>query len=93
MNDSSTDIAVRCEEYARQGCKVYYATARRLEAMDAFTAPTIEKLTLDVTKQDDIDQVVKTIIEREGRIDVLVNTAGVLCVGEFPRVYRAPAGA
>ena len=59
-----------------------YATARRLEAMDAFTSPAIEKLTLDVTKQDTIDSVVKTIIEKEGRIDVLVNNAGVLCAGE-----------
>lgn len=59
-----------------------YATARRLEAMDAFTSPAIEKLTLDVTKQDTIDEVVKTIIGKEGRIDVLVNNAGVLCAGE-----------
>ena len=50
--------------------------------MDAFTSPAIEKLTLDVTKQDTIDEVVKTIIEKEGRIDVLVNNAGVLCAGE-----------
>ena len=52
--------------------------------MDAFTSPAIEKLTLDVTKQDTIDEVVKTIVEKEGRIDVLVNNAGVLCAGEDP---------
>ncbi|KAI1783722.1 oxidoreductase [Ganoderma leucocontextum] len=68
-----------CEAYARQGCKVY-ATARSPEAIGAFTTSNIEKLTLDVTKQDNIDEVVKTIIEKEGRIDVLVNNAGVLCI-------------
>ncbi|PIL27874.1 hypothetical protein GSI_09996 [Ganoderma sinense ZZ0214-1] len=79
----TSHVTISCEEYARQGCKVY-ATARRLEAMDAFTAPNIEKLTLDVMKQDNINEVVKTIIENEGRIDVLVNNAGVLCAGEDP---------
>ncbi|EJF56137.1 oxidoreductase [Dichomitus squalens LYAD-421 SS1] len=69
-----------CEEYARQGCKVY-ATARRLQSIDAFTAPNIEKLSLDVTKEDNVHEVVQTIIQKEGRIDVLVNNAGVLCVG------------
>ena len=85
---SGANVITRCEEYARQGCKVY-ATARKLAAMDAFTAPNIEKLSLDVTKQDNIDEVVKTIIEKEGRIDVLVNNAGVLCVGEH-LILRGP---
>ncbi|XP_072029848.1 retinol dehydrogenase 8-like [Amphiura filiformis] len=33
---------------------------------------------LDVTKQETIDKTVKEIVEREGRIDVLVNNAGVV---------------
>ena len=58
-----------------------YATARRLEAMDGFKQPNVQKLTLDVTNEENIQQVVDTIVQKEGRIDVLVNNAGVLCVG------------
>ncbi|KAI0762253.1 oxidoreductase [Fomes fomentarius] len=69
-----------CEEYAAKGCKVY-ATARRLEAMDGFKQHNVEKLVLDVTNEQNIRDVVNTIIEKEGRVDVLVNNAGVLCIG------------
>ncbi len=58
-----------------------YATARRLEAMDGFKQHNVEKLVLDVTNEQNIRDVVNTIIEKEGRIDVLVNNAGVLCIG------------
>lgn len=58
-----------------------YATARRLEAMDGLKQHNVEKLVLDVTNEQNIRDVVNTIIEKEGRIDVLVNNAGVLCVG------------
>ena len=49
--------------------------------MDVFKAPNIEKLTLDVTKEDNVQEIVETILEKERRIDILVNNAGVLCVG------------
>ena len=44
--------------------------------------PTIHKLTLDVTKDDQVKEVVKTIIEREGKIDIAVNNAGMAVPGE-----------
>ncbi|KAI9062271.1 oxidoreductase [Trametes sanguinea] len=83
------------QEYAAQGCRVY-ATARKLEAMEGFKHP-VEKLVLDVTDDRNVQEVVKTILDREGRIDVLVNNAGVLCTGpiidlpmeEIQRVYDA----
>ncbi|KAI0095212.1 oxidoreductase [Irpex rosettiformis] len=73
------------DEYANQGCKVY-ATARKLESMATFQHPNIEKLTLDVLSDEQVTSVVKTIIENEGQIDVLVNNAGVNCAGAIADV-------
>ncbi|EGN94610.1 hypothetical protein SERLA73DRAFT_188587 [Serpula lacrymans var. lacrymans S7.3] len=69
-----------CERFAGQGC-IVYATARRLETMDDFSDPTIHKLVLDVTNESNIQDVVKTILDDTGRIDVLVNNAGGISIG------------
>ncbi|PCH34060.1 oxidoreductase [Wolfiporia cocos MD-104 SS10] len=69
-----------CEEFALRGCKVY-ATARRLESIDSLVNTNIEHLRLDVTDDENVAEVVKTIVEREGKIDILVNNAGVACTG------------
>ncbi|KAI9068708.1 NAD-P-binding protein [Trametes sanguinea] len=65
-----------CEEFATREC-IVYATARRMEAMEGFTSPNIHTLTLDVTKDESVQSVIETVIEREGQIDVLVNNAGL----------------
>ncbi|EMD42280.1 hypothetical protein CERSUDRAFT_110808 [Gelatoporia subvermispora B] len=69
-----------CEVFASQGCKVY-ATARRLEAMDGFKHGNIERLQMDVTVDEDVSDAVQRIIKNEGRIDIVVNNAGVMCHG------------
>ncbi|OSD06256.1 NAD-P-binding protein [Trametes coccinea BRFM310] len=65
-----------CEEFAARGC-IVYATARRMEAMEGFRNSNICTLALDVTKDESVQSVVKTVIEREGQIDVIVNNAGL----------------
>ncbi|PIL32478.1 hypothetical protein GSI_05181 [Ganoderma sinense ZZ0214-1] len=65
-----------CEAFASKGC-VVYATARRLESLEGFSQPNIHRLTLDVTDEQSVKTVVKTIIDQEGQIDVLVNNAGL----------------
>ncbi|MEU9212594.1 oxidoreductase [Streptomyces sp. NPDC048415] len=63
---------------------VVVATARRPEALTDLVAAhpdQVEALTLDVTDPAGIDTVVADVVERHGRIDVLVNNAGRTHVG------------
>jgi len=45
--------------------------------MEGFRNENIERLRLDVTNDANVEEVVKTVIEKEGRVDILVNNAGV----------------
>ncbi|KZT74722.1 NAD(P)-binding protein [Daedalea quercina L-15889] len=67
-----------CEEFAAKGC-IVYATARRLESMKGFQHENVHTLKLDVTDEAEVQLVVKTIIDKEGRLDVVVNNAGLPC--------------
>jgi NADP-dependent 3-hydroxy acid dehydrogenase YdfG len=69
----------RCERFAEQGCTVY-ATSRRLETMDGFKHP-VEKRAMDVTSDNDVKIVVQSILEEQGKIDIVVNNAGVIAIG------------
>ena len=43
---------------------------------------SIKTFSLDITRDDDVQRVVREVIALEGKIDVLVNNAGVICAGE-----------
>jgi NAD(P)-dependent dehydrogenase (short-subunit alcohol dehydrogenase family) len=63
---------------------VVVATARRLATLDHLVAAhpdQVEALPLDVTDLAAIDETVRDITDRHGRIDVLVNSAGRSHVG------------
>ncbi|KAG1770401.1 hypothetical protein EV702DRAFT_978072 [Suillus placidus] len=68
-----------CERFSEQGCTVY-ATSRRLETMDGFKHP-VEKRVMDVTSDDDVKLVVQSILEEQGKIDIVVNNAGAIAIG------------
>ncbi|KZV94130.1 oxidoreductase [Exidia glandulosa HHB12029] len=72
--------AALCEEFAERGYTVY-ASARRLESLEGFKHKGICRLELDVTSDESCASAVEHIIETEGRIDVLVSNAGMLCIG------------
>jgi NAD(P)-dependent dehydrogenase (short-subunit alcohol dehydrogenase family) len=50
-----------------------YGTVRR----DVEISSTVNGLKLDLTKSDSLSQAVQTIFQKEGRIDVLINNAGM----------------
>lgn len=62
-------------ELAGMGHKVYGA-ARRVEKMEDLKQLGVTPLALDVTKEEQCRAVVDQIMSNEGRIDVLVNSAG-----------------
>ena len=58
-----------------------FATARKLEALADLAAEGIETLRLDVNDASSIASAVAEVVARAGRIDVLVNNAGVNLFG------------
>jgi NAD(P)-dependent dehydrogenase (short-subunit alcohol dehydrogenase family) len=78
ITGASSGIGYACAHYlSRRGCKVY-GTSRQAPA--PFQAPTADqpftRLPMDVTRDDSVAQGVQTILDREGRIDAVVNNAG-----------------
>jgi len=69
-----------CEEFARQGCKVY-ASSRKTESIAEFGDRTIERISLDVTNDESVQTALNYIIEKEGKIDIVVNNAGLMAPG------------
>ena len=89
ITGTSTGLGLETAVYlAEQGFEVY-ATMRDLSrraALDETAAcrgVQMQVLKLDITDKDDIDEVVRTVVERSGAIYGLVNNAGIGLRGYF----------
>jgi len=71
---------------ARLGHRVY-AAARRVEQMEPLKSDGVIPMRMDVTDEAEAEGCVRTILEREGRLDVLINNAGY---GYFGAVETVP---
>jgi 1-acylglycerone phosphate reductase len=73
------------EEFARKGC-VVYATSRNVDTIGPFKATSVHRLALNVNSDDSVQSVIKHIMREEGRIDIVVNNAGVTNPGPLVEV-------
>jgi len=61
---------------------IVYATARSLPAMEPLEHPLVRKHVLDVTSNEQVTAIVNIIMREEGRIDMVINNAGVPLAGQ-----------
>jgi NADP-dependent 3-hydroxy acid dehydrogenase YdfG len=81
VTGASSGIGRATAQYlAGQGFYVY-ATARRIDRLQALRAANLEPIAMDVTSDDDVRHVIQHILFSRGRIDVLVNNAGYALYG------------
>ncbi|CAM8986588.1 hypothetical protein QQ045_006047 [Rhodiola kirilowii] len=74
------------KEFVANKCFVVATSRKRSTMVDLEHDTRFELLELDVRSDESVDSVVKRVVERFGKVDVLVNNAGVLCVGPLAEV-------
>jgi NAD(P)-dependent dehydrogenase (short-subunit alcohol dehydrogenase family) len=77
VTGASSGIGKSCSEFlSEKGCRVY-GGSRNPNFAPAGRVPPFELLRMDVTSDDSVRDACNYVLEREGRIDVVVNNAGM----------------
>jgi len=76
-----------CEALCAQGA-VVYATDVEAEALETLVPATrgdgeLRAVVLDVTKEPDVAALIRNVRDEHGRLDLMINNAGVGLVGDF----------
>jgi NAD(P)-dependent dehydrogenase (short-subunit alcohol dehydrogenase family) len=76
ITGASSGIGKACAEYlaAKKGF-IVYGTSRKVQTTDS--SSQVIMLPMDVTQSESVQTAVQTIIDKHGRIDVVVNNAGM----------------
>ncbi|KAJ4714679.1 Short-chain dehydrogenase/reductase [Melia azedarach] len=71
-----------CKAFASQNCHVFASDIpQRMDDMSDFGSDEIETLELDVSSDQSVSSAIKTIISKCGRLDFLINNAGIGSTG------------
>ena len=76
ITGASAGMGKSTAKILQQKGHIVYGAARRLDAMQDLKELGVQTLSLDITQENSIVSCVNTILEKEGKIDVLVNNAG-----------------
>lgn len=66
---------VFAQDLAKEG-HIVYGAARRTNLLNDLSKEGVQTIALDVTNDESMKSCVQTILDKEGRIDVLINNAG-----------------
>ncbi|MEG1887157.1 MAG: oxidoreductase [Oscillospiraceae bacterium] len=91
ITGASSGIGFQTAKLLLQRGDTVYCGARRIEAMEELKALGAHILKLDVTIEDEISASVDFILQKSGRIDVLINNAGYGMFGSIEDVKAEDA--
>lgn len=81
---------VFAQDLAKEG-HIVYGAARRVDLLEELAQKGVKTIALDVTNDESMQSCVQTILDKEGRIDVLVNNAGYGSYGTIEDVSMEEA--